>query len=328
MTLPVLEVSGLAKHYPVGSPWFHRGERSVVRAVDGISFSIAEGETFGLIGESGCGKTTTVKMLLGLEPSTAGRILFQGEEVQNADAATLRQYRAQIQTVFQDPYSSLSPRMRVEEIIAEPLITDGRLSAADRRDRVAELLEVVGLPKEAATRFPHEFSGGQRQRIAIARSLSQRPRLLILDEPVSALDVSIRAQVLNLLRDLQQRLGLSYLLISHDFDVVAHMCRRIAVMYLGRIVETGPTKIVRDRPSHPYSKALFSAVLAPDPDAVHRHIRLPGVPPSPIDPPSGCRFRTRCPLAQPLCAEVEPQLLAGAGGALAACHFTERIDSM
>jgi oligopeptide/dipeptide ABC transporter ATP-binding protein len=324
MSAPILEVRDLKKHYPAAAPLFHRGEKPVVRAVDGVSFDIPEGETFGLIGESGCGKTTTVRMLLGLEKVTSGTIRFAGEEIQDAKPAGWRRYRSMVQAVFQDPYSSLSPRMRVWEIIAEPLITAGKLGKAEIRDRVAELLDIVGLPADAGERFPHEFSGGQRQRVAIARGLSPQPRLLILDEPVSALDVSIRAQILNLLQSLQERFGLSYLLISHDLDIVAHMCRNIAVMYLGRIVETGTVAQIRNDPQHPYTKALFSAVLPPHPDRIRPRIRLTGPQPSPLNPPSGCRFRTRCPVAQPACAETEPTLDPTLAGSLAACLFAPR----
>jgi oligopeptide/dipeptide ABC transporter ATP-binding protein len=327
MTIPILEVENLTRRYPVPAPPFHRGDRPAVRAVDGIDFAIPEGQTFGLIGESGCGKTTTVRLLLGLERVTSGIIRFFGEEMQEAPPAAWRRYRAKVQAVFQDPYSSLSPRMRVREIIAEPLLTMRDMSRSEIRSRVAELLDIVGLPTDAGERFPHEFSGGQRQRIAIARGLAPQPRLLILDEPVSALDVSIRAQILNLLKSLQDRFGLSYLLISHDLDIVAHMCRSIAVMYLGRIVETGTVEQVRSNPQHPYTKALFSAVLPSHPDRIKPRIRLTGPQPSPLKPPSGCRFRTRCPVAQAVCADLDPQLRLTAAGSRAACHFALRASS-
>jgi oligopeptide/dipeptide ABC transporter ATP-binding protein len=322
---PILEVRDLKKHYPGRAPLFRPGERPVVHAVDGISFAISPGEAFGLIGESGCGKSTTVRMLLGLERPTEGDFLLDGVPITH-DARSLRAYRRCVQAVFQDPYSSLSPRMKVGDIVAEPLITSG-VPRGDIKARVAELLDVVGLPAEAAERRPHEFSGGQRQRIAIARGIAINPRLLILDEPVSALDVSIRAQILNLLKRLQQQVGLSYLFISHDLDVVAHMCRNVAVMYLGRIVESGPIEAIRRDPQHPYTKALFSAVLPPHPDRITQRIRLRGPIPSPLNPPSGCRFRTRCPIAQPLCAEVEPQLEPTPTGSRAACHFVEHPGS-
>ncbi len=315
----LLEVAGLTKHFPVrqGLLGLHT---AMVRAVDGISFDIAPGTTLGLVGESGCGKTTTSKMVLGLERPTAGAIRWDGEDVLTLGREAMRRYRRAVQAVFQDPYASLDPRMRVGTIVAEPIVINERASAAERRRRVMELLGLVGLPERAATLFPHEFSGGQRQRVAIARALALSPRLVVLDEPVSALDVSIRAQILNLLRDLQARLGVSYLFIAHDLAAVAHMSHTIAVMYLGKIVEWGDADAVSLSPRHPYTQALFAAALpidldSPAPDAV-----LAGEVPSPLDPPGGCRFHPRCPHAMARCATEEPVLRAE-DNRLVACHL-------
>ena len=324
----LLEAIGLTKRYALPGRLFRKGDRSVVHAVEDVSFQVFEGGTLGLIGESGCGKSTTAKLLLRLENVSAGRIMFAGQEVQNANGRELRAYRSNVQAVFQDPYSSLSPRRRVGDAIAEPLIAAGAMSKAQIAARVAELLEVVGLSGRAATLYPHEFSGGQRQRIAIARGLALQPRLLILDEPVSALDVSIRAQILNLLQDLQERFGLSYLLISHDLDIVAHMCTNVVVMYLGRVVEAGDMSDVRRAPQHPYTQALFSSVLPAHPDRRRERIKLMGPLPSPLDPPSGCVFRTRCPRVQPICAERAPPLIETAAGSRAACHFVAPAESL
>jgi oligopeptide/dipeptide ABC transporter ATP-binding protein len=270
--------------------------------------------------ESGCGKTTTAKLVLLLEQPTGGAIRFQGHDLQTLDTAGMRNYRRSVQAVFQDPFASLNPRMRVGTIILEPLVTNEKISGAEAKRRVLQLLEVVGLPDRAADLFPHEFSGGQRQRIAIARALALSPKLVVLDEPVSALDVSIRAQILNLLRDLQAQLGLSYLFIAHDLAAVAHMSHTIAVMYLGKIVETGEADTIAKTPKHPYTQALFSAALPTHPDEQREEIILPGEVPSPIRPPGGCRFHPRCPFAMARCAEEEPQLLP-VDGRLAACHL-------
>jgi oligopeptide/dipeptide ABC transporter ATP-binding protein len=315
----VLEATALAKHFPARRGVFG-GSRGTVRAVDGISFTIERGQTLGIVGESGCGKTTTAKLVLGLEVPTGGTMRFEGRDLQQLDKAGRRHYRKSVQAVFQDPYASLNPRMRISDIIAEPLVTNESLSAAAVRDRVLELLDLVGLPGRSADLFPHEFSGGQRQRIAIARALALSPALIVLDEPVSALDVSIRAQILNLLRDLQTRLGLSYLFIAHDLAAVAHMSHTIAVMYLGKIVETGEAKSLARAPQHPYTEALFSAALPSHPDERREEIILPGEVPSPINPPSGCRFHPRCPQAMAVCAEVEPAL-RDVNRRILACHL-------
>jgi oligopeptide/dipeptide ABC transporter ATP-binding protein len=317
--MAVLEAAGLTKHFRARGGVFG-GERGVVRAVDGISFSIEPGRTLGVVGESGCGKTTTAKLVLGLEDPTGGTIRFEGRDLQGLDAPERRRYRKSVQAVFQDPYASLNPRMRVDAIIAEPLVTNESLPAAEVRGRVLQLLDLVGLPARAADLFPHEFSGGQRQRIAIARALALSPKLIVLDEPVSALDVSIRAQILNLLRDLQAELGLSYLFIAHDLAAVAHMSHTILVMYLGKIVESGDARTLARAPKHPYTEALFSAALPSHPDERREEIILSGEVPSPLNPPAGCRFHPRCPHAMPRCAEQEP-ILADIEGRSVACHL-------
>jgi oligopeptide/dipeptide ABC transporter ATP-binding protein len=318
--VPLLEVSGLTKHFPVRRGLL--GGTQLVRAVESISFVIEPGRTLGLVGESGCGKTTTSRLILGLERPTAGSIRFEGRDVQALDRDGERHYRRSVQAVFQDPYASLDPRMRVSAIVAEPLVINTDLDPAGRRRRVAELLDLVGLPERSAGLFPHEFSGGQRQRIAIARALALSPRLVVLDEPVSALDVSIRAQILNLLRDLQKRLEVSYLFIAHDLAAVAHMSQTIAVMYLGRIVEWGEAEAVALEPRHPYTQALFAAALPIDLDAPRDGLVLAGEVPSPLAPPAGCRFHPRCPSVMPHCATQEPALRSSSGR-LVACHLYE-----
>jgi len=320
MAGPVLEAKNLTKHFAVKRGVFFSRQVAMVRAVDDISFTIDPGKTLGLVGESGCGKTTTAKMVLLLEQPTGGIMRFEGQDLQTLDGGSLKVYRRSVQAVFQDPYASLNPRMRVGSIIMEPLITNEPLPSVEVRKRLLRLLELVGLPERAADLFPHEFSGGQRQRIAIARALSLSPKVVVLDEPVSALDVSIRAQILNLLRDLQAQLGVSYLFIAHDLAAVAHMSHTIAVMYLGKIVEVGDGETLAKAPKHPYTQALFSAALPSHPDERRDEIILTGEVPSPMNPPSGCRFHPRCPHALPRCSTEEPKLLPESGR-LVACHL-------
>ena len=316
---PLFEARGLTKHFPVGGGILGRG-KGVVRAVDDIAFAIEPGRTLGVVGESGCGKTTTAKLVLRLEDPTAGALHFEGQEIGGLGGNDLKRYRRAVQAVFQDPFASLNPRMRVDSIIAEPLITHERLDDAAVAARVAGLLDVVGLPARSKDLFPHEFSGGQRQRIAIARALALSPRLVVLDEPVSALDVSIRAQILNLLRDLQKELGLAYLFIAHDLAAVAHMSHVIAVMYLGRIVELGESSRVATSPQHPYTQALFAAALPAHPDEQREEIVLAGEVPSPLNPPAGCHFHPRCPKVMARCSREDPRLKRSQGREIA-CHL-------
>jgi oligopeptide/dipeptide ABC transporter ATP-binding protein len=328
MAEPLLEVSHLVKRFPLTRGVVFQREVGAVHAVDDVTFAIAPGETLGLVGETGCGKTTVAKLTVRLLDPTSGSIRFDGEDVTAVSGAALKQLRRQVQVVFQDPYSSLNPRRTVGSIIADPLEIHGvAQDPAERRRRVQELMEQVGLSPEHYNRYPHQFSGGQRQRIGIARALALNPRLVVLDEPVSALDVSIQAQVINLLSELQAELGLTYLLVAHDLSVVRHVSDRIAVMYLGKLMEVGPAKRVFERPIHPYTLSLYSAVPIPDPrqGRSRERIVLRGDVPSSVDPPSGCRFHTRCPWATEICREVEPPLARYPDGQLAACHHPQNV---
>ncbi|MEM6486894.1 MAG: oligopeptide/dipeptide ABC transporter ATP-binding protein [Pseudomonadota bacterium] len=318
----MLSVSDLTVHFPIYAGVLRR-RVGVVRAVDGVSFELARGETLGVVGESGCGKSTTARAVLRLQEPTGGRIAFEGHEITGLSQGRLRAMRPRMQMIFQDPQACLNPRMTVGSIIAEPLIEHGRGGLKQRRARVAELLDAVGLAASFADRYPHEFSGGQRQRIGIARALALEPALVVCDEPIAALDVSIQAQVVNLLEDLQTSLGLTYLFISHDLGMVRHLCDRVAVMYLGTIVELAPRDQLYDAPKHPYTQALLSAAPIPDPrrERARAHVILKGDVPSPANPPSGCRFRTRCPVAQERCAAEVPAFRTLGDGRQVACHF-------
>ncbi len=327
---PILEVQNLKKHYPITRGW-RRKVTGYTRAVDDISFSVPAGKTLGLVGESGCGKTTTGHCIMrGIDP-TAGKILFNDKQLGQVDLAiatpeTLRQVRLNIQMVFQDPSSSLNPRMTLLQTVSEPLIVNGIARGKEVEDQVAQLLRLVGLLPEHMHRFPHAFSGGQRQRIAVARALALRPQLIVADEPVSALDVSIQAQTLNLLQELQEQFNLSYLFISHDLSVVEHISDRVAVMYVGKLVEVADTEELFHNPKHPYTEALLSSVPNPDPLAPKKRIVLAGEVPSPSNPPSGCYFHPRCRYAQDICAHEAPPLINVAPGHQAACHFADQLS--
>ncbi len=323
---PLLEVEGLTKHFPIRRGLFGR-VAGQVRAVDGVSFSLRQGEVLSLVGESGCGKTTTGRCVLRLIEPTSGRVRFDGRDLVGLPAGEMRRLRRQMQIVFQDPYSSLNPRLTVGSMLGEALAIHGLARGAAARARVAELLTRVGLAPDHARRYPHEFSGGQRQRIGVARALAVEPRLIVADEPVSALDVSIQAQIVNLLRDLQQTMQLALLFIAHDLSVVEHLSDRVAVMYLGRIVEQAGRDALYRRPLHPYTVSLLSAIPVPDPSRRRRRIVLQGDVPSPANPPSGCRFHTRCFMAREICSRVDPTLREVAPGQWSACHFAEELLS-
>lgn len=321
---PLLKVEHLHKEFPTGSGFMGgKFSKKVVSAVNDLSFEIRAGETFGLVGESGCGKSTTGRAIMHLDPPTSGKVYFEGRDISKMNKKELKAMRREMQFIFQDPYASLNPRMTIGEIISEPMVIHGIGTPEERIERVRELLDVVGLNPEHINRYPHEFSGGQRQRVGIARSFILRPKLIICDEPVSALDVSIQAQVLNLLKDLQEQYGTAYLFIAHDLSVVQHISDRVAVMYLGKMVELSDWKSLYAEPNHPYTQALLSAVPIPDPDVQQnrKRIILAGDPPSPIDPPSGCRFHTRCPIAQAKCSEETPEFREIGEGHFCACHY-------
>ncbi len=321
---PLLKVEHLHKEFPTGSGFMGgKFSKKVVSAVNDLSFEIRAGETFGLVGESGCGKSTTGRAIMHLDPPTSGKVYFEGRDISKMNKKELKAMRREMQFIFQDPYASLNPRMTIGEIISEPMVIHGIGTPEERIERVRELLDVVGLNPEHINRYPHEFSGGQRQRVGIARSFILRPKLIICDEPVSALDVSIQAQVLNLLKDLQKQYGTAYLFIAHDLSVVQHISDRVAVMYLGKMVELSDWKSLYAEPNHPYTQALLSAVPIPDPDVQQnrKRIILAGDPPSPIDPPSGCRFHTRCPIAQAKCSEETPEFREIGEGHFCACHY-------
>jgi oligopeptide/dipeptide ABC transporter ATP-binding protein len=332
---PILKATNLVKHFPVRSKGFFKRTIGHVHAVDDVSFELAENETLGLVGESGCGKSTTARLLLNLIPATSGEVHFRGQEIQSMSRRALRPLRRELQIVFQDPFASLDPRMTVHNLIAEPLQIQGTYDEAGKQ-RIRDLLEMVGLNPEHGNRYPHEFSGGQRQRIGVARALATQPKVMILDEPVSALDVSIQAGVINLLEDLQEEFDLSYLFVAHDLSVVRHIADRVAVMYLGRIVEIGTTAQLFQAALHPYTQALISSIPLPDPrkERTRERIIVTGDVPSPIDPPGGCRFRTRCPKfanqlsesEQQRCIEEDPELADRGHGHDSACHYAEALQ--
>ncbi len=323
----LLEVTDLVKHFPIKSGMVIDREVARVRAVDGVSFTLREGETLGLVGESGCGKSTLCRAILQLTTPTSGSVRFAGEELVGRSRRDLRAMRRQMQMIFQDPFASLNPRKRVGQIVGDPLALHGIARGAELKRRVQDLLDRVGLNAEHYNRFPHEFSGGQRQRIGIARALALRPKLIVADEPVSALDVSVQAQIINLLEDVQDEFGLSYLFVAHDLGVVRHVSDRIAVMYLGKIVENSGADELYDKPIHPYTNALLSAVPIPDPkrNSARERLVLEGDVPSPIDPPSGCRFHTRCPWCTDICTSDEPDLIEHRPEHSAACHHPQNV---
>lgn len=316
MTVPLLVVKDLKKHYPLAGG-------KALRALDGVSFELDAGETLGVVGESGCGKSTLGRSILRLVPATSGQVDFKGKDIYALNQRQLRHLRKDMQIVFQDPYSSLNPRMTVGDIITEALEAKGPIQKQARRAAIIKLLETVGLSHNSIDRYPHEFSGGQRQRIGIARALAVEPTLIVCDEPVSALDVSVQSHILNLLCDLKAELGLTYLFIAHDLAVVSHISDRVAVMYLGRIVEIGPTETIYNRPAHPYTKALLSAIPVPIPGHVSTQSILAGELPSPVSPPEGCHFHTRCPIANSYCREVQPPYEEASAGHMVACHYAD-----
>lgn len=320
-TADLIKVENLKKHYPVTSGLIFQKTVGAVKAIDGVSFSIPEGQTYSLVGESGCGKTTTSRQILMVEPPTDGDVYYQGRPMKQFSGSDKKEFHSSVQAVFQDPWSSLNPRMRVDNIVSEPLITHQNLTKQEVKKQVGELLEVVGLHSFHAERYPHEFSGGQRQRIAIARALSTRPKLIVLDEPVSALDVSIRAQILNLLKELQNSYSLSYLLIAHNLATVRYMSHKVGVMYLGKIIEEAPPAELFDNPLHPYTKALISASLPAHPSKQRDEIVLTGEVPSPLNPPLGCSFHPRCPSVFEPCADNEPVMKEMSPGHVVKCHL-------